>query len=167
MLFLGIVALLPTVCAVRREGNVSSRVCSYLIMHRDRVPTPYSPGKNWPGRKTPALLAYGKNLLGKRTHPPPSSVSLQTMRLSYRGRGRYKLENPCRQCFEFSVSVSSLPYRVAHRTSRTVSDSLREKPNWVSPAIFFATSCTRFVSGTHGQARSFGEGEEAASVLDW
>ena len=55
-----------------------------------------------------------------------------------------KLENPCRRCFEFSVSVSSLPYRVALRTSRTLSDSLHRKTNTVQLTIFIA-----FASDTH------------------
>ena len=55
-----------------------------------------------------------------------------------------KLENPCRRCFEFSVSVSSLPYRVALRTSRTLSDSLRRKTNMVQLTTFIA-----FASDTH------------------
>ena len=59
-------------------------------------------------------------------------------------RAFLKLENPCRRCFEFSVSVSSLPYRVAQIMSRTVSDSLRRKTNMVQLTIFFA-----FASDTH------------------
>ena len=53
-----------------------------------------------------------------------------------------KLENPCRRCFEFSVS--SLPYRVARKTSRTGCNSLRRKTNMVQLTIFFA-----FASDTH------------------
>ena len=67
-----------------------------------------------------------------------------TLTQHFAGLKQEKLENPCRRCFEFSVSVSSLPYRVALRTSRTLSDSLRRKTNTVQLAIFIA-----FVSDTH------------------